>query len=76
MAALIVPKIISERTNIETKPAPILLGDHSIIILDGIKKIKERIRRSGNIDNHEFIFGNGPKADENNRDVNNVTIKP
>ena len=33
---------------VENKPAPILLGDHSIIMLDGIKKTRERIKRKGN----------------------------
>ena len=38
IAALIVPKIISDRTRMEKSPAPILLGLHKITILDGIKK--------------------------------------
>ena len=71
-----VPKIISERTKIENKPAPILLGDHSIIILDGIKKTKERIKRKGNIDTKDANSGNKPKESENIKDVNKVTNKP
>ena len=55
-----VPNIISERTKIENKPAPILLGDHSIIMLDGIKKNKERIKRKGNIDTKDANSGNEP----------------
>ena len=71
-----VPKIISERTKIENKPAPILLGDHSIIMLDGIKKTKERIKRKGNIDTKDANSGNAPKASENIKVVNKVTNKP
>ena len=71
-----VPNIISERTKIENKPAPILLGDHSIIMLDGIKKNRERIKRKGNIDTQDENSGNAPKASENINDVNKVTNNP
>ena len=75
-AALIVPKIISESTKIEKRPAPIILGDHKIITFEGIKNKIDNIIKSGNIDIHELTLGNGPKASENITEVNKVTIKP
>ena len=47
-----------------------------MIMLDGIKKTNERIKRKGNIDNQDANSGNFPKASENINDVNIVTNKP